>query len=338
MNKNYEKTTQSVQHIRDLIGKGEIESAISQLFTFLENNPKVNEAILQSARFSLLLKEIKGGTISYENKTLTQNQIIASLLTILDEIEKPAIESRKKRTKKFMIFALIAFVLFAAAYWYVEKKSEVVNWSAESSLIVKEAYFSLDLTKGWENIDKQQLKVQKKSKGIVYSKFKLVKFDSKVKYFAQRLGTTSIFLPEWESSTHKINPIEDPERKCSPEVKHSYVLYFDIEKAVYEVPFDLDYTITFWNAHNGESGDWQSQYISFPTENFLFEVIFPPNRPCKNFELWYAQGIDCTTKPIRYDKEPIIEKDLDANGNIKRLIWKIDNPNLHWIYSIQWQW
>ena len=83
-------TTQFIQKIRDLIAQDELESALSQLRILLENSPNLDEAIHQSGRFQAIRKQIRQGTISHADATLTRNQISAGLLDFLREIETQA--------------------------------------------------------------------------------------------------------------------------------------------------------------------------------------------------------------------------------------------------------
>ena len=73
--------------IRDLIARNELAAALTQLRSLLENSPKLDEALLQSARFQDIRKQIRLGMVSHAEANLTQNQIRAGLLDLLQEIE-----------------------------------------------------------------------------------------------------------------------------------------------------------------------------------------------------------------------------------------------------------
>lgn len=73
--------------LRQLIANNQLEEAILQLRTLLENSPQLNEAILQSGRLQDISKQIRLGTISHIDATLTKNQIRAGLLDFIYEIE-----------------------------------------------------------------------------------------------------------------------------------------------------------------------------------------------------------------------------------------------------------
>jgi len=81
-------TTQFLQQIRDLIARDDLADALQQLRLLLDSSPKLDEAILQSARFQDIRKQIRLGTVSNTESNLTQNQIRAGLLDLLREIEE----------------------------------------------------------------------------------------------------------------------------------------------------------------------------------------------------------------------------------------------------------
>ncbi len=80
-------TDQFIQHIRNLIAKDDLDTAISQLKELLDNTPLLNEVLHQSGRFKNIRKHIRLGTVSHSEANLTQNQIRAGLLDLVSEIE-----------------------------------------------------------------------------------------------------------------------------------------------------------------------------------------------------------------------------------------------------------
>lgn len=94
-------TKKFIAEIRQLIANGEIHEALTQLRTLLEHSPKLDEVLLQSARHSSVLQQVRQGVISYDNENLTKNQITAGLLSLLSEVEeqaaKPAIQEELKQ-------------------------------------------------------------------------------------------------------------------------------------------------------------------------------------------------------------------------------------------------
>ncbi|MCY7328848.1 MAG: hypothetical protein LH618_09885 [Saprospiraceae bacterium] len=82
-----------LKNIRNLIAQNELDEAIKQLRLLLENSPKLDEIILQSARFHDIRRQIRLGVVSHAEATLTQNQIRAGLLDLLRDIEDSTAET-----------------------------------------------------------------------------------------------------------------------------------------------------------------------------------------------------------------------------------------------------
>jgi len=85
-----------IDDVRRKIAADDLLGAIQLLQGILENARQMDEIILQSARFHDIRKQIRLGTVSHTEANLTQNQIRAGLLDLLQEIEtqaaRPAIQ------------------------------------------------------------------------------------------------------------------------------------------------------------------------------------------------------------------------------------------------------
>ena len=90
-----------IKNIRNLIAQNELPAALKQLRLLLENSPKLDEAILQSARFHDIRRQIRLGVVRHAEANLTQNQISTGLLDLLREIEeqseKPILKQEMER-------------------------------------------------------------------------------------------------------------------------------------------------------------------------------------------------------------------------------------------------
>jgi len=86
--------------LRDLIA-GDLPRALQHFRQLLDDSPQLDEIILQQARFQAIRKQIRLGTVSHEEATLTNNQIRAGLLDLLREIEeqgeRPEIKTELER-------------------------------------------------------------------------------------------------------------------------------------------------------------------------------------------------------------------------------------------------
>ena len=78
------------ERIGNLIGKDELDVAIQELHQLLKNSPRLDEAILQSARYNDVLQQIRQGTITSEEANTTKNKIRLGILNLLSEITTQA--------------------------------------------------------------------------------------------------------------------------------------------------------------------------------------------------------------------------------------------------------
>lgn len=79
--------------IRDLIAKGDLDSAIITLSSLASSNKAVNEVLLQSSMNEILKKQLRHGTIDFQDSEIQRNRINKSILDILDLID----EEKKQR-------------------------------------------------------------------------------------------------------------------------------------------------------------------------------------------------------------------------------------------------
>ena len=76
-----------INKIRDAIAKDAFPYAIQLLRTLFEHSPKLNEALIQSARMSDISRKVRLGIIDNDVANLTKNQIRIGVLELLDEFE-----------------------------------------------------------------------------------------------------------------------------------------------------------------------------------------------------------------------------------------------------------
>jgi len=81
------KTENHFKHLRSLIAKDDLTSALQYLHELLKQTPQLNEAIHHSGRFENITKQIRLGVVNSEDATLTINQIRVGLLDFISEIE-----------------------------------------------------------------------------------------------------------------------------------------------------------------------------------------------------------------------------------------------------------
>lgn len=102
------KTTGTfIAAIRKLIAKDDLKQALLQLKTFFEHSSKLDEVILQSARFEAIRKHIRLGMVNMKDSNVELNQITAGILDLLrsveEEAEQPDWSEEVKKTAKTVI-------------------------------------------------------------------------------------------------------------------------------------------------------------------------------------------------------------------------------------------
>lgn len=73
--------------IRHLIADDDLSRAIVLLRELLQNSPKLDEVLLQSARLNDISRQVRQGLTDFSQASLTKNHIRAGLLELLAEIE-----------------------------------------------------------------------------------------------------------------------------------------------------------------------------------------------------------------------------------------------------------
>ena len=77
------------------IAKGDIHSALELLKKIFDNNQRLKEVIVQSARYNSLKEEIRLGKINKENEEILKSKITLAILELADEIEEELISNPK---------------------------------------------------------------------------------------------------------------------------------------------------------------------------------------------------------------------------------------------------
>ena len=72
--------------IGNLVGQDKLKEAVNLLRKLLENSHRLNEVILQSSRLTGVEKQIREGTINFEDASLTKNKIRMAILSLTEEI------------------------------------------------------------------------------------------------------------------------------------------------------------------------------------------------------------------------------------------------------------
>ncbi|NRB48973.1 MAG: hypothetical protein HRU41_14955 [Saprospiraceae bacterium] len=77
-----------IHELRNLIARNEIALALKFLQNLLHNSPKLDEVILQSARFQSIREQIRSGKISHEDAMVGESQIRSGILELVRVIDE----------------------------------------------------------------------------------------------------------------------------------------------------------------------------------------------------------------------------------------------------------
>jgi hypothetical protein len=75
-------------NIGELIAKDDLQTAIDLLHKLLAKSAKLDEVIMQSARYTDITKQIRLGTVNFEEANVTKNKIRFAILDLLRDIEE----------------------------------------------------------------------------------------------------------------------------------------------------------------------------------------------------------------------------------------------------------
>ena len=76
------------EKIFDLISKDKLKEAIKDLRELLKNHPALDHVIVESARYTDLTRQIRLGTLDFEEASKNKSKIRYALIDIIREIEE----------------------------------------------------------------------------------------------------------------------------------------------------------------------------------------------------------------------------------------------------------
>lgn len=93
-----------LSHLRERIAQDDLEYVLERLREFFQHSPRLHDILLQSARFTDLLRQINHGAIDHEKAQVGKNQIRSGIIHLIDEIErqkeKPELKTELKQAGK----------------------------------------------------------------------------------------------------------------------------------------------------------------------------------------------------------------------------------------------
>lgn len=90
-----------IKHLHQLVAKGDLKMTIEELKNILSKSNRLNEIIMQSARYNSLKEKIRLGMIDLETAAISENKITFAVLELINEIDEailsePSIEQELK--------------------------------------------------------------------------------------------------------------------------------------------------------------------------------------------------------------------------------------------------
>ena len=82
-----EKTQNFFNRISDLIAQDNLNQAIEELRIILEGSKRIDDIIVQSARYNDVMRQIKRGELNFETSQITKNQIRYALIDMVRSLE-----------------------------------------------------------------------------------------------------------------------------------------------------------------------------------------------------------------------------------------------------------
>jgi len=81
-------TPHYIDRLLQLIARDELKAAIAELQALLQGSPAYDQAIVQSARYNGLMKDIRSGAIDPERAAAQKNQLRYALTDMVRELEE----------------------------------------------------------------------------------------------------------------------------------------------------------------------------------------------------------------------------------------------------------
>lgn len=102
-----------LEQISDFIAQGKLDEAIKGLSQLLKHTKHLDEILIQSARHNSIKKQIRTGTVNFENAEVTKNKITFALIELVNEIEEEMTSNptvRKEMTEYEKVFKQTVYI------------------------------------------------------------------------------------------------------------------------------------------------------------------------------------------------------------------------------------
>lgn len=212
-------------------------------------------------------------------------------------------------------------------------EEQIKNYNEITNKIEKTTYPGVEELERNVTIDLQGWQEGEQSECVWSTHSRLVRAVSGSKTYWTSHATSGQ-EPRWWSNTHELDVIKNNEPdRTSGLVMSRYVIEFDIGDEKLFEPFDLQYSSERYGGFQGKTREWAAIATNYPTRQLVMEVRFPQEKPMKNYQLLAYPDADSFPRE-RFEGDRIVEQDPKG----KWVRWKINNPQLRYIYRINWEW
>lgn len=185
----------------------------------------------------------------------------------------------------------------------------------------------------WKLVPRTQLN-EKYSKIVFEDRYTVRRLSSESRWLFARHSTSASIPPEVSSDTH---PLEITETKEKPllgrPLMQKFDIFVDITREQLMIDFGLDLRAVYWNAINDPHRPWAALPIMEPTDAFTMRVIFPPDSTWAEYEFLAYERVGQA-----YDKPYTGKADVLFAADRSWIEWRVEHPNLNWVYKIVWKW
>lgn len=274
-------------------------------------------------------------------KTLLVGLVVAiPLLVVIALLETRKTEETKWPRRVLSWFSLILFMFTATAAVLSllgilpgqTKPPEPPRFPDVPKIQVLESRRTLDL-RGHQQVAANQ-REQKVSRATWKYEQTIIRADASETVHVHRFSTSGL-EPDVRCLSHPVYSLTNvtgPGRFNGPRMRHELDLAIDISKDPVGEEIQVRFEADYWNAFQGVTTDWAAARAFYPEQMLVFVVIFPDNKPFKQYRLSAYPNAD----GARYEAFP--DPDVTASEDGTRIEWRIAKPRLNCCYRIDWDW
>jgi hypothetical protein len=191
----------------------------------------------------------------------------------------------------------------------------------------------IDLS-GWRPISAGQ-EQQKVSKTLWrdHLRVKRLRADATALVMRRAESDPEALRPEISSSTHTltVQEVKGGMVTSARSFERAYDLRLDVSKEAVGKAFDVNVDTVYWNAFSKGAGAVVGIPVQFETQ-FVQLEIRSPNRKFERYDRIAFELVENAEKQVVEDTNAVMTPDHT------RIIWRIDDARLNWVYAIHWQW